>query len=219
VTLSYAQSLDGSIALEAGRPYGLSGPAALKLTHTLRRAHDAILVGVGTVLADDPQLTVRLVDGKSPQAVVVDSRLRTPASARLFERNGAANGSGARAVWIATTDDADEQQRLQLEARGARVLRLPAWPNGWVDIAALLRHLAEQGVQRLMVEGGSRIITSFLRSRMVDHVVVTVAPRLLGGLSALGGLEGRSPPHIRSLTTHRLGEDLVLAGEVRWETE
>jgi GTP cyclohydrolase II len=213
VTLAYAQSIDGSIACEPGRPYALSGPAALRLTHTLRSAHDAILVGIGTLVADDPQLTVRLVEGPSPQAIVVDSRLRTPERARVFD----CNGSAGRPVWIATTAGADRQRGLSLEARGARVVRLPAWANGWVDIPALLGYLGEKGMTRVMVEGGSRIITSFLRSRMVDYAVVTVAPRLLGGLSAIGQLDGAAPPRIDAWTTHRLGDDLVLSGEVLWE--
>src|SRR4029079_19395558 len=98
VTLAYAQSVAGSIALEPGRPFALSGPESMRLTHALRAAHDGILIGIGTLLSDDPRLTVRLVQGKSPQPVVVDSQLRTPLQARLF------NGVPPRAAWIAATD-------------------------------------------------------------------------------------------------------------------
>jgi GTP cyclohydrolase II len=225
VTLSYAQSVDGCIALESGSPFKLSGPEALQLTHALRAAHDGILVGIGTVLADDPQLTVRLTAGANPQPVVVDSHLRTPASARLFDsvqRDG-------RPAWIATTNGADPVARQLLEARGARVLRVPAWANGWVDLPALLATLSEQGVEHLMVEGGAKIITSFLRSRLVDYAVITVAPHLLGGLSALadlssehhggGGKLNGVRPRLGRWASHRLGEDLVLSGEVRWTSE
>ena len=227
VTLSYAQSVDGSIALEAGSPFKLSGPEALKLTHALRAVHDGILVGIGTVLADDPQLTVRLTEGTSPQPVVVDSHLRTPASARLFD----SVGREGRSAWIATTNGADPVQRRLLEARGARVLRVPAWANGWVDLPAMLSVLAERGVSHLMVEGGAKIITSFLRSRLVDYAVITVAPHLLGGLSALAGLASESHggggegklngvrPRLGRWASHRLGDDLVLSGEVRWASE
>jgi 3,4-dihydroxy 2-butanone 4-phosphate synthase/GTP cyclohydrolase II len=211
VTLSYAQSLDGSIALEPGQPCALSGEEALRLTHALRAVHDGLLVGIGTVLADDPQLTVRLVNGRSPQPVVVDSKLRTPAKARLF------NGSDERVTWIATTDGADQNRGRRLEARGARVLRLPAWENGWVDLPALLRNLAAQGVAHLMVEGGAKIITSFLRSKLVDYAVITVAPCLIGGMSALGALDRNTTPRLGTWGSHRVGDDLVLAGEVRWQ--
>jgi len=211
VTLAYAQSVDGSIALEPGRPCALSGKESLQVTHALRAVHDGLLVGIGTVLADDPQLTVRLVSGRSPQPVVVDSNLRTPDKARFIQ-------GGRRVSWIATTENADEKRQQRLEARGARVLRLPSWVNGWVDLPALLSALAAKGIAHLMVEGGAKIITSFLRARLVDYVVITVAPCLMGGMSALGALERGSAPRLGTWGAHRVGEDLVLSGELRWQT-
>jgi GTP cyclohydrolase II len=208
VTLAYAQSIDGSIALEPGRPFALSGPESLRLTHALRAAHDAILVGIGTVLADDPQLTVRLVEGRSPQPVVVDSRLRTPPTARLL--------SHQRTAWIAATGDADDRRRSHLESSGARVLRVPSWANGWVHLPALLERLAGHGVRHLMVEGGAKIITSFMRARLVDYAVITVAPRFLGGMAALSASERGGLPRLQSWATERVGDDLVLAGEPLW---
>jgi len=213
VTLAYAQSVDGSIALEPGRPCALSGPESMRLTHALRAAHDGILIGIGTLLADDPRLTVRLVQGKSPQPVVVDSLLRTPLQARLF------NGVPPRAAWIAATDAADETRRAGLEARGARVLRVPAWANGWVDLPALMERLSAQGIAHLMVEGGARIITSFLRARLVDYAVVTVTPRFLGGMPALSANERGSLPSLQTWAAHRVGDDLVLSGELGWASE
>jgi 3,4-dihydroxy 2-butanone 4-phosphate synthase/GTP cyclohydrolase II len=210
ITLAYAQSVDGSIAAAPGQATALSGPEALRMTHALRAHHDAILVGIGTVLADDPQLNVRLVEGPSPRPVVVDSRLRTPPGARLLGRR-----SGAQVI-IAGTDVAAPADRARLEARGARVLALPAWANGWVDLVALARQLAADGVRRLMVEGGAKIITSFLRARLVDHAVVTIAPRLLGGLGALGSLSPEVRPRLRAPAAYRLGDDIVLAGELQW---
>lgn len=209
VTLAYAQSLDGSIAAEPGRPYVLSGEESMRLTHALRAAHDGILIGIGTVLADDPRLTVRLVPGRSPQPVVVDSRLRTPPAARLFAGRGGA--------WIATTPEANDDRRAGLEASGARVMRFPAWANGWVDLPALLAALSEQGIAHVMVEGGARIITSFLRARLVDYAVITVAPQFLGGLSALSiGDRGDPLPRLGAWAAHRVGDDLILSGELRW---
>jgi riboflavin-specific deaminase-like protein len=223
VTLAYAQSVDGSIALEPGRPFALSGPEALCLTHALRAAHDGILVGIGTVLADDPQLTVRLVQGRSPRPVVLDSHLRTPEGARLL----AAHCREGRAPWIATTNGVDSLLRSRLEARGARILKVKGQPNGWVDLPALLRQMAEQGVAHLMVEGGAKIITSFLRARLVDYTVITVTPRLLGGLGAMRAAtdgvgdgaaagDGATAARLASWASHRLGDDLVLSGELRW---
>ena len=173
VTLSYAQSLDGSIADRPGRPLSLSGSQSLAMTHTLRAAHDAILVGIGTVLADNPRLNVRLVPGRDPQPVIVDSRLRFPAYSNLL-RN-------CRTPWIAASNGADPQRQRDLEEMGAKVLVLPS-QNGWVDLTSLLERLGELGMNSLMVEGGAQIITSFLSFRLVDQVVLTIAPMLVGGL-------------------------------------
>jgi GTP cyclohydrolase II len=211
VTLSYAQSLDGSIADRPGRPLALSGNQSMIFTHSLRAFHDAILVGIGTVLADNPRLNVRLVDGKSPQPVIVDSRLRFPPYANLL-RNG-------RSPLIATGQGADAERQEALEAAGARVLRLPG-QNGWVNLAALLDHLGATGVNHLMVEGGAQIITSFLSSRLVDQVVLTIAPLLVGGLRVvdnLGHSALRSFPRLRNLSYQQLGDDLVLRGEPDWQ--
>ncbi len=208
VTVAYAQSLDGSIASEPGRRLALSGAESLRLTHALRAAHDAILVGIGTVLADDPQLTVRLVPGSSPRPVVLDSRLRTPPQSRLLQPHG------GLAPLFATTSAADAAADQRLCERGARVLRLPAWANGWVDLNALLGALAEAGVERVMVEGGAKVLTSFLRLGVVDYAVVTVAPRFVGGLPALGALERGTGLRLASWASHRLGDDLAIAGEL-----
>ncbi len=213
VTLSYAQSLDGSIAARPGRPLALSGSQSMALTHGLRAAHDAILVGIGTVLADNPRLNVRLVAGKDPQPIVVDSRLRFPPYANLL-RN-------CRVPWIAASEDADAERQAALEKIGALVLRLPTAANGWVDLAALLQRLAEMGVNSLMVEGGAQIITSFLAARLVDQVVLTVAPMLVGGLRVmdyLGRTQVNCFPRLLQVSYQRLGEDLVLRGEPHWET-
>jgi riboflavin biosynthesis pyrimidine reductase len=232
VTLAYAQSLDGSITTARGERYRLSGPDALRFTHELRARHDAILVGVGTVLADDPELRVRLAAGASPQPVVVDSQVRTPAHAKLL-------GQPDRPVWLAATaSDVDGHQIhdgdlhdgdlhdgrrarvARVEARGGRIVDCPALPNGWVDLHGLLRRLASEGIAHLMVEGGARIITSFLEARLVDYALVTIAPRFLGGLPAVGpAARSGMPAAVANVTTwvsHRLGDDLVLGGELAW---
>lgn len=212
ITLSYAQSMDGCIAVSSGKPLALSGSQSLTLTHQLRAAHDAILVGIGAVLADNPRLTVRLVEGKDPQPVVVDSQLRLPLNSNLLQ-------SGCAPPWIATTEAADVERQKVLEAAGARVLRLPANAKGQVDLASLLQRLGELGINRLMVEGGAAIITSFLSERLVDHLVLTVAPVVVGGLPAVSRLGECDPnyfPHLRNLRHQRLGDDLVYWGDPDW---
>lgn len=212
ITLSYAQSVDGCIAASSGKPLALSGSQALKLTHKLRAAHDAILVGIGAVLADNPRLTVRLVEGEDPQPVVVDSRLRLPLSANLLQNRLAP-------PWIATTETADPERQKILEAAGARVLRLPANAEGQVDLGALLKRLAELGINRLMVEGGAGIITGFLSARLVDHLVLTMAPVVVGGLHAVKRSEQYGHqyfPHLRNFRHHQLGDDMIFWGDPDW---
>jgi GTP cyclohydrolase II len=213
VTLSYAQSVDGSIAARPGQPLALSGTLSMTLTHQLRAAHDAILVGIGTVLADNPRLTVRLVEGKNPQPIVADSRLRFPLSANLLCAH-------PLAPWIAAGEPADAGRQHILEEAGARVLRLPMNTRGHVDLTALLERLGALGMHSVMVEGGARIITSFLAERLVDHMVLTVAPRLVGGIRAVRRLTHADPAHLprlRNLWYQWLEEDLVLWGDPVWE--
>jgi 3,4-dihydroxy 2-butanone 4-phosphate synthase/GTP cyclohydrolase II len=213
VTLSYAQSVDGSIAARPGQPLALSGALSMTLTHQLRVAHDAILVGIGTVLADNPRLTVRLVEGKNPQPIVADSRLRFPLSANLLCQH-------PLSPWIAAGEQADAGRQKVLEAAGARVLRVPMNARGQVNLTALLERLGALGIHSVMVEGGARIITSFLAERLVDHIVLTMAPRLVGGLRAVRRLAHADPvhlPRLRNLRYQWLEEDLVLWCDPAWE--
>jgi 3,4-dihydroxy 2-butanone 4-phosphate synthase/GTP cyclohydrolase II len=193
--------LDGSLAAAPGQPLALSGPESSAFTHQLRSEHDAILVGIGTVLADNPRLTVRLVPGPNPQPIVLDSRLQFPLTANLLQH--------PRGVIIATTDQADSRQQAELEAAGARVVRLPARDR--VPLPALLDWLGENGIKSLMVEGGSRVITSFLLERLADRVAITIAPRFVGGVRALA-----SPVDLtlRNVTYRTLDIDLIVEAEV-----
>jgi riboflavin-specific deaminase-like protein len=164
------------------------------------------------VLADDPRLTVRLVAGRDPQPVIVDSRLRFPLDARLLT-------NGQRRPWIVAGPAADPAREAALTAAGARVLRLPTTAAGQIDLAALLTCLHGHGIATLMVEGGARVITSFLAGRLVDQMVVTVAPLLLGGQRAVGLLEPPAGPcagHLTNVRYHQLGADLIIRGDLAW---
>lgn len=219
VTLSYAQSLDGSIAARPGVRTRLSGPESLRMTHALRAAHDAILVGVGTLLVDDPSLTVRLAEGRNPQPVVLDCRLRTPVEAKIF-RSGAApviayslrdeDGELATEVW---------RRAAALEGRGARLLPLPEQQPGCLSLTALLECLADLGIASLMVEGGAAVIGSFLQSGLVDYVVLTIAPLFLAGLPAVAPDTGESPSiyplALKEVGSQQMGDDLVVWGKVK----
>lgn len=214
VTLSYAQSLDGSLTAHRGQTLVLSGPASSRFTHRLRSMHDAILVGVGTVLADDPLLTVRHVNGMHPQPIILDSQLRTPPSSRLVTQHP---GN----VWIATTQHAGSGPWQQLQAAGAQVISFSPNPEGRVSLDRLLPYLASQGIRSLMVEGGAQVITSFYQQHLADQVVLTLAPVLVGGLPAVTPLQplGDIPEKLPRLTEHSsqwLGEDLIVWGKLRY---
>jgi GTP cyclohydrolase II len=219
ITVSYAQSLDGSIALKRGRPFELSGAKSRVLTHRLRAAHDAVLVGIGTVLADNPRLTVRLVKGKSPRPIVLDSQLRFPLHANLL------NASGMSPI-VATTLACSSKKQKMLENAGAVVLRLEADSRGWVDLNSLLAALAQMGIGSVMVEGGARVITSFLSQHLADRIILTITPNLLGGLHALevplvhAGESirlGEGQPRLKDFGYEQTGMDIVFWSRLFWE--
>jgi 3,4-dihydroxy 2-butanone 4-phosphate synthase/GTP cyclohydrolase II len=211
VTLSYAQSLDGSIAAKPGKPLQLSNPHSQALTHQLRSLHDAVLVGINTVLADDPQLTVRLVKGKNPRPVVLDGRLRLPLSSKLLR-------PPCVPPIVATTTKASAQREKALREAGAQIIRLRSRRNGFVDLRQLLTHLHQLGIRSLMVEGGAKVITDFLTMQLVDQMVVTIAPLVVGGMNAVTPFVPKLRPRLRSRLTnvqyHSFGGDLVVYADV-----
>jgi GTP cyclohydrolase II len=209
VTVTYAQSLDGCISALKGQPTVLSAPQSLRLTHELRAWHDAILVGIGTLLADDPRLNVRLVPGADPQPVILDSYLRTPPDARLMQ--------GGRKPWIIASQDAPQAARRSLQAAGAHLIFLSPEEQGRLPLPALLQCLAGMGINSLMVEGGAQVITSFLQSQLVDQVILTIAMRFLCGYHALEGANPAWLPRLEAWESRRYGDDLVLFGRPSWE--
>jgi diaminohydroxyphosphoribosylaminopyrimidine deaminase / 5-amino-6-(5-phosphoribosylamino)uracil reductase len=183
VTVSYAQTLDGRLATAGGSSQWISSSESLHFAHTLRAKHEAIMVGAGTACRDNPRLTVRLVPGKNPLRVVVDSTLRTPLTAAVL-----ANGAAAGTV-VAVTERASADRCAEASQLGATVLRLPAEAEGRVDLKALLSELYAWRVRSVLVEGGAALITSLLCDRLVDRLAVCVAPKILGsGIEAVGDL-------------------------------
>lgn len=213
ITISYAQSLDGSIASLSGRPLALSSSQSIWLTHSLRALHDGILVGIGTVLADNPRLTVRHVSGRNPQPIILDSRLRFPLYSWMLRQEVK--------PWIFTTPQADKHREAELEKAGGRVIRVSADGTGQVDLRALLARLKSLGIASLLVEGGAQVITSFLSAHLVDQVVITIAPLLIGGLRILdhiGRLNHGGIPRLLNICYERFGEDVILRGDLEWRT-
>lgn len=216
VTLSYAQSLDGSISAHRSASLILSGPAALEITHSLRVRHQAILVGIGTVLADDPQLNVRLVPGDDPQPVVLDNQLRFPLKARLLQ--------GQNPPWVMTSRQACAECETALVQAGARVFRSS---TGQVDLIDMLHILGQEGVRSVMVEGGAQVITAFLQAQLVDALVITISPSLVGGVKAVESLLSSrvSPsgpqnfPRLDKIGLQRIGDDLLIWGRPTWASQ
>jgi GTP cyclohydrolase II len=209
VVLKYAQTLDGRIATGTGDSKWISGEEERALSHALRAACDAVMVGVGTVLRDDCRLNVRMVPGASPLRVVLDSTLRTPSTALLFDDE-------APTVFL-TTEDAPEDDRKRVRDLGAGVRVLPSGPGG-VDVTAALARLRAEGVRSVLVEGGAQVITSLLGSGLVDRIVVGTAPRIIGaGTEAVGDLgvalvtEGIA---LSNRSVHLTSDDVVMAWDV-----
>jgi diaminohydroxyphosphoribosylaminopyrimidine deaminase/5-amino-6-(5-phosphoribosylamino)uracil reductase len=213
-------TLDGKIATASGEAKWITGDAARRHVHRLRGQVDAIMVGIGTILRDNPELTARIgahsdrLAGRQPLRVVVDSRLRLPLHARVTSvRSGAA-------TLVATTTEAPRRKLAQLEARGIDVLTFPG-RGGRVPLPALLSALAKRRITSLLLEGGSELNASALRAGLVDRVMLYVAPRLLGGRNAIGLIGGLSPARLgdavalERLSIRKIGDDMLIQGDIR----
>ena len=212
VTLKFAQTLDGRIATATGDSRWISSEKFQRLAHKLRASNDAIMVGIDTVLADDPQLTVRLVKGRNPSRIILDSRLRIPLDARVFRNREVA------LTIVATTSRADEKKLAHLREKGIEVLVVKEDEDGEVDLKHLLSMLGERGISSVLVEGGAGVITSLLRRNLADKIVVAVAPKIMGkGIEAVGELNIREVGKALKLSfrkIYRVGEDLVIEARV-----
>jgi len=215
VTLKFAQSLDGRIATKTGNSQWISSPETLRLAHKLRSIHDAVLVGIGTTLADDPSLTVRLVKGTTPQRIIVDTRLRIPLRAKIL------NDEGVGRTIIVATEGANLRKARKIHRLGAEVLWAAKNPRGGVDMLDLFGKLGHMGITSVLVEGGSQIITSLLKRSLADKIVIVMAPKLIGkGVEALGDLEIRDLKgalRISRMKTRRLGPDIIIEGYLKGE--
>jgi 2,5-diamino-6-(ribosylamino)-4(3H)-pyrimidinone 5'-phosphate reductase len=190
VIMNGAMTVDGKIATASGDSK-ISSKEDLVRVHKLRANVDAIVVGISTILADDPQLTVRLVKGKNPTRVIVDSRGRIPIDSQIMRM-----ASKIKTI-VAVTDQAPEEKIHKLEDMGAQVLVISegkkgqnaAMPHG-VNLKALFRRLEKMGLRRILVEGGGELNWSLLRLGLVDELTVTIAPKIAGGRLATTLVEG-----------------------------
>ena len=214
LTLKAAASLDGKIATRSGQSRWITGEAARNAGHHFRNKVDAILVGVETVLKDDPLLTARPdgAEGKPLMRVVLDSRLRTPSHARIL-----APRSGSSTI-LAATDAAPPAKEEALREAGVEIIRGKADPEGRVSLAPLLELLGNRGVRHILVEGGGRVHGSFIREGLADRLLYFLAPLVVGDQEAPGAVSGLDEEKLQSLpglfnVTHEvLGNDLLIQG-------
>ena len=217
VILKAGMTLDGKIATARGESRWITGAKARQEVHQLRQTVDAILVGSGTVLKDDPSLTARVSDrsltlaARQPLRVIADSRLRVPPSAKVLSKL-------ARTL-IATTTKASRTKVRMIEQRGAEVVTLPA-VRGRLALPALFTHLGKRAVTSVLIEGGSTLNATALRAKLVNHVVLYMAPTLMGGQDARALIGDRSPGRLaqsmklRNVIVRRLGDDVVVEGDL-----
>jgi diaminohydroxyphosphoribosylaminopyrimidine deaminase/5-amino-6-(5-phosphoribosylamino)uracil reductase len=220
VTAKYAMTLDGRIATHTGHSRWITGSEARQEAHRLRDSHDAILVGLGTVLSDDPLLTTRLPDDECgdsgphhPLRVVLDSRARMPLAAAMLRPETPGT------TLIVTTEQSPHDAIAALRATGADVVHLPAH-DGRIDLRALLRLLAGRGVNSVLIEGGATVLGAFFDADLIDRLITFVAPVIAGGAAAPGprGGPGRATwhaaPRLRDVEMRTFGTDFMLSGRL-----
>lgn len=214
VIMKAGMSLDGKIATASGESRWITGEASRRQVHRLRAACDAVMVGAETVIKDDPRLTARIKGGIDPVRVIVDSRLRLPLSARIFDRDSDAG------VVIATTKGADVEKKRKLEAlEGVTVITLDG-PRGRVDLPRLMKNLGKRGVTSLLLEGGGEVNAAMLDAGLVDKVMLFVSPVIIGGKNSpdvVGGGGASSLAQavgLERVKYRRIGGDLLMEGYI-----
>jgi GTP cyclohydrolase II len=209
VVLRYTQTLDGQILAGSAEPESADAEAQAVIWHALRAACDAVLVGVGTVLANDPSLTVRAIPGRSPARVVLDSALRTPMTAAVLNLDAP--------TYLMTRSHVNDRSKHQaLAARQVAIRRMPPGRGG-LDISAVLRQLHSEGIRSVVAEGGPRVLTSLLAANMADRVIISIAPQIRGRGPGVGELGNELTAHALRLngrSVHLVGDTIIVAANV-----
>ena len=211
IVLKIAQTLDGKIATQGGRSRWITSETSRRLVHKMRKENDAVLVGVNTVVQDDPQLTVRHVRG-SVRRIILDSCLRIPTEARVLHHSDPQN------TIIATTSSAPESKMHALQSLGVSVWILENDENGRVALPGLWKKMIQERILSVLVEGGRTVFTSVLCSGDADRVVVFIAPIVFGsGIESIGALQIDLPENalsFREFSWHKRGPDMVFEGNL-----
>ena len=209
VILKTAVSLDGRIGAVSGDSRWITGKSARTFTHKLRSEYDAILAGVNTIITDDPMLNVRHIQRRSPLRVILDSRLRTPLSAKVL------TDQENQPTIIFTSDDVPQDKIGTYTDLGCKVVQTPLHPSGYLSLPEVLKHLGKLGVTSMLVEGGATVFTSFLNQKLADRLIVIVAPKIIGadGIPVIGNLGITKMSEVEPWKFNRikrLGEDVLL---------
>lgn len=217
VSLKFAETLDGKLATTARDSRFVTGQEAHVYSHYLRKIHDGILVGIGTVLDDDPELTTRLVEGKNPVRIVLDCRARIPLTAKVLK--------GDAKTLLVIGPVADKEKRVALQhLKNVEVVTLPG-TDGKISVPALMEFLYEHEIASVLVEGGSEVLGSFLDARIADRVYAFVAPKLVGGKGALPSIGGKGIDRMSRCASvlepelMELGKDWLITGRVSFTEE
>jgi len=214
VTLKIAQTLDGKIATKTGNSQWITGEQARHEAHKLRNFHDAVLVGINTVLQDNPSLTARIPRGRDPLRVIVDARAEIPLTAKVITQHSSAK------TLIATTTRAPKNNVKKIQAAGIDILFVKS-VKGRVDLHDLMQQLGARNIMSVLIEGGSEINASALHAGIVDKIIVFLAPLLLCGRESLCSIGGESPSRIehafglKDVTSRFIGNDLMIEGYVQ----
>jgi diaminohydroxyphosphoribosylaminopyrimidine deaminase/5-amino-6-(5-phosphoribosylamino)uracil reductase len=217
VILKAAATLDGKIATRNGESKWISNEASRRLVHGVRNEVDAVVVGVGTILKDDPLLTARIRGGRDPVRIILDSRLRIPEDARVI-------GVSSSRTLIATTTLAPRDKIERLEKAGAQVVLVES-KNGKVDLRSFLSKLGELGMMSILVEGGSQVNGAFLDGGLIDKLLLFLSPRMMGDPQALGIFQGKGFEHLKEAASvedikiRRIGEDILVEGYLEGRSE
>jgi len=211
VLLKLALTLDGRIATRDGDSRWISSPQSREMVHGWRAQYDAVMVGAGSVIADNPRLNCRIKGGRDPMRIIVDARLRTPADARVFKQRSAAT------TMLVTAPDKLAKARRGYASRQVEVVAITA-QDGEIQLSELMRELARRGCSKVMIEGGAHLAGSALRARVVDRVAFFLAPKIIGGgLSAIKGLEigkMRAAIKLSNLSARQIGPDWLMEAEL-----
>ncbi len=214
VTAKVATSLDGKIATRSHQSHWITSRETRKYVHLLRGEHEAIMVGINTVLHDDPRLTIRhpLWKGKQILRVIIDSNLRFPIGARILETQKKGK------ILIFTCQLNTSRKAKSLKKRGVEIITLPKSHEGRVDLTKVLTWLGQNEISSVMVEGGSQLLTSFLEKKLIDKIFITLSPKLIGGTKAASFFEGEglssitNALRVKSTKCHQIEEDIILEG-------